>query len=79
MRVPLPFHMELRMLSVFSKVRQTKRLRGLLISLVSQGRENQYDNRNHVRQHLVQLLYGKIHTGGDVHMKNIETTKEIGG
>ena len=66
-----------RNLSVLSEIGQAQRLRGLLVPLVSQGRNDQHDDGNHIGEHLVQFLDSKIHAGGDVHMEDIETAKQV--
>ena len=65
-------------LSVFSEVGQTQRCGGLLVTLVAQGGNNKNNDGDKVGQHLVQLLDGKVHAGGDVHMQDVKTAEEEG-
>ena len=65
--------------SIFSEIRQAQRLRRLLVSLISQRGNDQHDDGDHIGQHLIELLDGQIHAGGDIHVKNVKAAEQERG
>ena len=66
------------MLSFFSEVGKTQRLGGLILALFAERDDDQNDQCDHVRKHLIELLDGKVRAGGDEDVENVAAAKEDG-
>ena len=62
--------------ALLTEIRQSKAGRRLILALLAQGNNDQYYQSYYVRQHLIQLLYGKLCTGWNVEVQYVESAEE---
>ena len=66
-------------LPLLSEIGQSQACRGLALALVAQAGEDQHDDGDDVGEHLVELLHGQVHAGGNVHVQDVQPAEEEGG
>ena len=65
-------------LSFFPEIAQPQTCWRLVLPLIPDAGEHQYNDCDDIRRHLVQFLHGKICASRDVHMQNIQSAEQEG-
>ena len=66
-------------LSFFAEIRNAQALRGLVLSLLFHAGDDEHDQRDDVRKHLVELLEGEVHACRDVQVEDIKAAEQDRG